>query len=63
MLGREYTNIKYSKEAAAGMEMGKSLSRSTTSLPTTPSPTPRDNKRPVSTITISKAQAERHLPR
>lgn len=62
-LGREYTNIKYSSEAAGGIEMGKSLSRSTISLPTTPSPTPRDPKRPMSTATLPKTQSENHLPR
>uniref|UniRef100_A0A6A7G379 protein-tyrosine-phosphatase n=1 Tax=Hirondellea gigas TaxID=1518452 RepID=A0A6A7G379_9CRUS len=35
-LGREYTNIKYSSEAAAGLEVGKCINRSTISLPTTP---------------------------
>ncbi|KAF2360951.1 PTP type protein phosphatase [Trinorchestia longiramus] len=34
--GREYTNIKYSSEAAAGLDVGKCLSRSTVSLPTSP---------------------------
>ncbi|XP_042242953.1 tyrosine-protein phosphatase non-receptor type 11-like isoform X2 [Homarus americanus] len=62
-LGREYTNIKYSSEAAGGIEMGKSLSRSTISLPTTPSTTPRDPKRPTSTATLPKTQSENHLPR
>lgn len=62
-LGREYTNIKYSSEAAGGIEMGKSLSRSTISLPTTPSTTPRDPKRPMSTATLPKTQSENHLPR
>ncbi|XP_071517596.1 tyrosine-protein phosphatase non-receptor type 11-like isoform X8 [Panulirus ornatus] len=61
-LGREYTNIKYSSEAAGGIEMGKSLSRSTISLPTTPSTTPRDPKRPTSTATLPKTQSENHLP-
>ncbi|CAL4066178.1 unnamed protein product, partial [Meganyctiphanes norvegica] len=63
VLGREYTNIKYSSEAAGGIEMGKSLSRSTISLPTTPSSTPRDTKRPTSTATLPKTQSENHLPR
>lgn len=62
-LGREYTNIKYSSEAAGGIEMGKSLSRSTISLPTTPSTTPRDPKRPLLTATLPKTQSENHLPR
>ncbi|KAB7496168.1 Tyrosine-protein phosphatase non-receptor type 11 [Armadillidium nasatum] len=62
-LGREYTNIKYSSEAAAGIDVAKSLSRSTTSLPTTPATTPRDPKRPVSAISLPKTNSENHLPR
>ncbi|PNF27585.1 Tyrosine-protein phosphatase non-receptor type 11 [Cryptotermes secundus] len=67
-LGREYTNIRYSSEAqtAAGVSdtarvggLTLTLSRSTTSLPTTPSSAgTRDNKRGP-----SRASSDAHLPR
>ncbi|XP_069692133.1 tyrosine-protein phosphatase non-receptor type 11 isoform X3 [Periplaneta americana] len=66
--GREYTNIRYSNEvqAAAGVSdtaraggLTLTLSRSTTSLPTTPSSTgARDIKRGP-----SRASSDAHLPR
>jgi hypothetical protein len=67
-LGREYTNIRYSSEVqtAAGVSdtargggLTLTLSRSTTSLPTTPSSAgTRDNKRGP-----SRASSDAHLPR
>jgi len=67
-LGREYTNIRYSSEvqSAAGVSdtaraggLTLTLSRSTTSLPTTPnSAGTRDNKRGP-----SRASSDAHLPR
>ncbi|KAK7868473.1 hypothetical protein R5R35_011217 [Gryllus longicercus] len=64
-IGREYTNIRYSSEVGGagsvpdpGRGMTLSLSRSTTSLPTTPNTAVcRDNKRP------SRAASDAHLPR
>lgn len=65
-MGREYTNICYSNEAVAGVSdtmraggLTLTLSRSTTSLPTTPSSAvTRDNKRGP-----SRASSDAHLPR
>ncbi|XP_063234398.1 tyrosine-protein phosphatase non-receptor type 11-like isoform X7 [Bacillus rossius redtenbacheri] len=64
-LGREYTNIRYSSEVtgSAGPDPARgltlTLSRSTTSLPTTPSSAnSRDNKRGP-----SRASSDAHLPR
>lgn len=65
-MGREYTNICYSNEAVAGLSdtvraggLTLTLSRSTTSLPTTPSSAgTRDNKHGP-----SRASSDAHLPR
>ncbi|XP_067006544.2 tyrosine-protein phosphatase non-receptor type 11 isoform X2 [Anabrus simplex] len=82
-LGREYTNIRYSSEVAGGggvtpdsvRGLALSLSRSTTSLPTTPSSTGccRDSKRGPSSRPCSESQdskrgpsraaSDTHLPR
>ena len=55
-MGREYTNIRYSTEAAAApgsdAKDARGLSRSTVSLPTSPSPVP---------TTPLSAPADRHL--
>ncbi|PSN51601.1 Tyrosine-protein phosphatase non-receptor type 11 [Blattella germanica] len=60
LLGREYTNIRYSSEVQAsdqarGTGLTLTLSRSTTSLPTTPSST--GSRGP------SRAASDAHLPR